>query len=89
MTEKCKAHPEQELVIIKFCPCCHQEFYGKHRNVSMGVAVEPLPQGALPIYDRDVDVISTVVGPLEGDGIEVEELDVEFEDIATILKDTE
>lgn len=74
MKEHCKSHPEQELVIIKFCPCCHEEFRGKWGGrVSMSsiarelIPIEPLPQGALPIYDRDIDVVGALIGDDDGD----------------------
>ena len=48
--------------------------------------VDPLPQGALPIYDRDVDVRSFVISKrgaapdqiIEGDRIQVPTFDVSY-----------
>ena len=68
MKEKCSAHPEQELVIIKFCPCCHNEFYGKWRGgVSMSsIARELIPVEPLPQEELDVEV-ETTAEALQGD----------------------
>lgn len=58
MKEKCNKHPEQELVVIKYCPCCEEERI-KNRPMSMWeiarsvFPIQKLPGGAKPIYIKD------------------------------------